>query len=514
MQSKSMILARPIALAVGAALAFGAVAADAAPRKAKRLTATRTVTPKPMAGVQRPTGEVYLSIGRGQLVTLPVPIADVFVSNDSVADVRVQSPTQLYVFGKADGETSVYATSRNGSVVYSTNVRVAQNYSSLDQMLKVSLPESDIKVALSGQVAVLTGTVASPEDIANAENLTKALLNPGVNVSDPNAQLKVLVINRLKTATPLQVNLHVRIAEVSRSFSKNFGVRWQGNNSAPTGQGTRFGVDQGFNAPNGGNLATLSGRLLGLNILGQLDIGEAEGFVTTLASPNLTALSGETATFLAGGEIPVPMMSQLSGVTVTFKPYGVNLAFTPIVMTDGRISIRVKPEVSELDYQNAVVVNGFNVPGLSTRRAETTVELGSGQSFVIGGLLKTINSNNVSKTPGAGDIPVIGALFRSTGFRRGETELMIVVTPYLVNPVAANQIMMPYEGYKTPNDLERILGGEIYKGTTGERRVMPSVAPSANVVRPQIGAAVMPEPATPSTPARSVGTAASPGFSK
>jgi pilus assembly protein CpaC len=339
-------------------------------------------------------------------------------------------------------------------------------------------------------------------------------LNPGINVTDPNAQFKVLVINRLKTATPLQVNLHVRIAEVSRSFSKNFGVRWQGNNSAPATQGTRFGIDQGANAPNGGAVATLGARLLGLNILGQLDVGEAEGFVTTLASPNLTALSGETATFLAGGEIPIPMMSPLSGVTVTFKPYGVNLAFTPVVMTDGRISIRVKPEVSELDYQNAVVVNGFNIPGLSSRRAETTVELGSGQSFVIGGLLKTINSNNISKTPGAGDIPVLGALFRSTGFRRGETELMIVVTPYLVNPVAANEIMMPYEGYKTPNDAERILGGEIYKGTSGERRVMPSVAPPANVVRPQIGAALVPEPTASALPARSSAAAVTPGFSK
>jgi pilus assembly protein CpaC len=534
MQSKSIILARPIALVIGAAMVLGSVA-DAAPRKGARANAARvktvraTVPVRPPAGVQRPVGEVYLSAGRGQLITLPVPISDVFVSNDSVADVRVQSPTQIYLFGKSDGETSVYATARSGKVVYSTNVRVAQNYNSLDQMLKVALPDADVKVTLSGQIAVLTGTVASPADIANAESLTKAILNPGVNVTDPTAMLKVMVINRLKTATPMQVNLQVRIAEVSRSYVKEIGVNW--TNRDQSNGGPVYGIFQGrspgtisnganggttFNfTPKGSTSTTLSigARLLGMDIAGALDLGETEGFVTTLASPNLTALSGETANFLAGGEIPIPIAQSLGAVSVEFKPYGVNLAFTPTVMSDGRISLRVKPEVSDLDYQNAVTFQGTTVPGISTRRAETTIELGSGQSFVIGGLLKSSNANTMQKTPGAGDIPVLGALFRSNGFRRGETELMIVVTPYLVVPVPANEIILPTDGYKAPTDLGRIFGGQLYQGTTGEKRPQPTVSPSTTVVRPQISSGLTPEPMTP-TPTARMGATPAPGFSK
>ena len=289
-----------------------------------------------------------------------------------------------------------------------------------------------------------------------------------------------MVINRIRTATPLQVTLQVRIAEVSRSFGKDIGVNWRADNSAPTGAGTTFSANNNGGAAN----INLGGRLLGLNVLSQLDIGETEGFVTTLATPNLTALSGEKASFLAGGEFPIPISSVSGGFTqisVEFKNYGISLDFVPTVLADGRISLTVKPEVSEIDFQNAVTVNGSRIPGVTTRRVETTVELGSGQSFVIGGLLKASSTNNFSKIPGVGDVPILGALFRSNGWKRGETELMIVVTPYLVNPVAANKIVLPTDGYRAPSELGRIFGGEVYKSGPAAKRPVPTMAPPTTV---------------------------------
>ena len=243
----------------------------------------------------------------------------------------------------------------------------------------------------------------------------------------------------------------------------------------------------------GGTAAAIAGRLLGLNVLGKLDLGETEGFVTTLASPSLTALSGEKATFLAGGEIPIAYTITSNGgntQTVVYKPYGITVDFYPTVLSDGRISLSVKPEVSEIDP--TITVQGY--PGFKTRRVDTTVELGSGQSFVIGGLMKADNSNNMTKLPGAGDVPILGALFRSNAFKRGETELMIVVTPYLVKPVPASQIVLPTDGYKTPTELGRIFGGDLYKGAS-ERRPTPTTAPAQTIARPAFGAALTPQQA-------------------
>jgi pilus assembly protein CpaC len=180
-----------------------------------------------------------------------------------------------------------------------------------------------------------------------------------------------------------------------------------------------------------------------MDLLTSLDLGERDGQVTTLANPNLTALSGETGTFLAGGEIPIPISQGLGAVSVEYKQYGVSLAYTPTVLADGRISLRVRPEVSQLSAAGSVTLNGTVIPGLTTRRAETTVELGSGQSFMIAGLLQNDHQNSIDKAPGLGDVPILGAMFRSNAFQRNETELVIVITPYLVKPVNANDIVLP-----------------------------------------------------------------------
>ena len=223
------------------------------------------------------------------------------------------------------------------------------------------------------------------------------------------------------------------------------------------------------------------GKLFGLDITGSLDLAQTDGLVTTLAEPNLTALSGETASFLAGGEFPVPIAQGNNAISVEYKQFGVGLAFTPIVLADGRISMRVRPEVSELSEAGSIKLNGFTVPSLTTRRAETTVELGSGQSFMLAGLLQNRNRNNIEKAPFLGDIPILGMLFRSTSYQRDETELVIVVTPYLVRPVS-RQLAIPTDGYRAPTDAQINLEGQTFTGKTGARE--PVAVPAAGVAAP------------------------------
>lgn len=451
---------------VAAALAVGAVA----PHTAQAAAVMRGQTPDQ---ADRPTRDTVLSIGSGQLVTLPSPMADIFVADDKVADVQVRSPTQLWLFGRGAGETSIYATSRSGEILWSSQVRVGTNLNDVDRMLRVAMPDALVRATPMNGMVILTGTVLSPDDIAEATRLTQEFVGD-----------KVKVLTKIRTATPLQVSLHVKIAEVSRNTVREIGVNLLNRDSSSGG--FLFGIGQGnpgtittitdtldkatggvkgdtsFNFLNkaGATTVGIGGRLLGMDLLASIDLAETRGLATTLAEPNLTALSGETASFLAGGEIPIPQSAGLGAVSVEFKQYGVSLAFTPVVLSDGRISLRVRPEVSQLSDSGAVKLNGFVIPALVTRRAETTVELGSGQSFMIGGLLQNSNNNTTSKAPFLGDLPVLGALFRSNAFRKEQTELVIVVTPYLVRPTNAKTIRLPTDGYRAASDTERFVTGQ------------------------------------------------------
>ena len=465
-------------------------------------------------GVSRPANDLVLSIGRGQLVTVAGTMTDVFVANEAVADVQVKSGHQLYVFGKAGGETTIYASNSAGDVIWSANVRVGSNIDSVDQMLHLAMPDAKVTVSTMGtNTFLLTGTVAAPEDAAEAQRLVQAFVGKEANV-----------ITRLKMATPLQVNLHVKFAEVSRSLIRDIGTSLT---SIDGSSGFKFGVGQGRatgsaittdpNLPLGvGNIptgytfdpvtnalvikpgtavttggvgTTLAGLLSfgGLDILGALDLGEQVGLVSTLSEPNLTALSGETADFLAGGEYPIPISQGLGTTSIEYKRFGVSLSYTPTVLSNGRISIRVRPEVSELSSQGAITINGFQVPALTVRRAETTVELGSGQSFMIAGLMSNSSQSTVKKMPGAGDIPILGSLFRSTHFQKGESELVIIVTPYLVNPVNANDIKLPTDGFKSANVAQQLFGNMQSAGQSGGVRPHPTSAPQQNPNGPQVG---------------------------
>ena len=483
-------------------------------------TARAADAPAPSAIAEAPARVVNMSVGSGQLIRLSRPMTGIFVADDKVADVQVKGPTALYLFAKTPGQTSVYATDKSGAVVWSTDVRVGNNLTGVGAMLRAAMPDAEIAATPVSGMVLLTGTVASAADIEEAERLTKAFAGG------------VQVLNRLKTAAPMQVNLQVKIAEVSRDLVKALGVNLL---TRDTSGGFLFGIGQGRNFGSIGNTdisklpivqvptpygsvpmpynpATgqlvdvmhpgttydfsklgqgagkttfgLAGHLLGLDLASAIDAAETDGLVTTLAEPNLTALSGETASFLAGGEVPIPISQGLGQVSVEYKQYGVSLAFTPTVLTDGRISLRVRPEVSQLSAAGSVTLNGFNVPGIVTRRAETTVQLGSGQAFMIGGLLNNNSTNTTDKVPGLGALPIIGALFRSNSFRRQQTELVIIVTPYLVRPVDPSQLKLPTDGYKAPSDASRVLMGTTFKGDSGASRPGPVLAPGAAAPAP------------------------------
>ena len=488
--------ARPTAAALAAAVTAAASAgtthlgADtrvvdtATPPSSVAMAARTPADPAPRNLAEVPGRTITLSAGTGQLVRLARPITGIFIADDKIADVQVKSPTQVYLFAKGAGVTSIYATDKGGAVVWSSDVRVGANLADVGQMLRLAMPEAQITATPISGMLLLTGLVLSPHDAEEAQRLTEAFV------------AGVPVLNHLKVATPQQVQLQVRIAEVSRSVARDIGVNLlthdrtggfvfglgQGGpgtingNVTPTGGGSGTSVGTAFYQLTQSAIGTtlgFAGHHFGLDLLSTLNLAEQDGLVTTLAEPNLIALSGETASFLAGGEIPIPQSQGLGAVSVEFKQYGVSLAFTPTVLADGRISLHVRPEVSQLSDSGSVKLNGFIIPSLTTRRVDTTVELGSGQSFVIGGLLQNSHNNSVNKAPILGDLPILGALFRSNSFRKGETELVIVVTPYIVRPVDAKDIALPTDGYRAATTIERVLLDRPHDGVTGATRPMP-----------------------------------------
>ncbi|HLZ78233.1 MAG TPA: type II and III secretion system protein family protein [Sphingomonas sp.] len=516
--------------ALAAVLALGIAAIPAAPATAKPRAArapgmvrVTSGTPSTPVAASPSGGVITLSTGRGQLITLSRPMSDLFVAEPSIADVEVRSPTRLYVFGKGPGETTLSATAKDGSVVFSATVRVGTNIGDVGQMLKIAMPDAQITATTMNGIVILTGTVGAPVDVEEANRLVSSFVGKDVQV-----------VSRLKTATPLQVMLRVRFSEVNRDLSKNIGFNILTRDNSG---GFIFGASQGSPGTistvpgvpgssgavdsNGATIGStvynfaaaaagttrfgFAGHLLGLDILSALDLAETDGYATTLAQPTLTALSGETASFLAGGEIPIPVPQYQGVTTIEYKQYGVSLAFTPTVLGDGRISLRVRPEVSQLT-SSSVSIGGYQIPGLTTRRAETTVELGSGQSFVIGGLLNNNTTNSVNKAPFLGDLPIIGQLFRSNGWKRSETELVIVVTPYLVRPVSDHKIALPTDGYREATDGQRILLDQQTDGKSGKSHAKPVATPPVSAPPGATPAAIDPR-------RKSAPDAPAPGFS-
>lgn len=405
-----------------------------------------------------------IEVGKGTLIRFKEPVDNVFIANSSIADLQVKSPTLVYVFGKSQGETNLYAVSEDDRVIYEGTITVTHNLGSLKEALNYVIPDADIQLKSYEGLLILSGHVDNAGEAEAARRMAEEFIGK-----------KSTIINRLQIATPVQVNLRVRIAEIGRDTRKKLGFNWE--NLFASG-GTAIGMIQGTNVvnvipgPNGlVKEFAVQGRgtnnLFGGFTAGNFDINfiidalETEGVLSILAEPNLTTLSGEPAYFLAGGEFPTPTVDD-GEVQIEFKQFGISLEFTPVVLDNGRINMRIKPEVSQLSSNGAVTLQGFNIPALSTRRVETTVELGSGQSFAIAGLISNNVSHDLEKFPWLGDIPILGALFRSSEFRRQETELIIIVTPYIVRPHNGGTMPLPTDGFVVPNDYERYVKGQSY----------------------------------------------------
>jgi pilus assembly protein CpaC len=446
-----------------------------APRNAKRhvlgacLTLLLGLLASPASGQGAPetlgtTDTLKVEVRKGQVIRLPRPAATVFVADPEIADVQAQSASIVYLFGRRAGSTSLYAVDENDQVLLRTLVLVEHNLSALHEAIDQLAPDNRVRTSSVDGSIVLEGTVDTPVQAQELRELGERFLGEDETL-----------LFRVKVAASTQVNLRVRVAEVSREVIKEFGINWEAVFETgdllfgfATGRPAFGAAGTFFRAPpqaNGNVPDLLFGQFTpGDNTVNTaIDALAQEGLVNVLAEPNLTALSGETASFLAGGEFPIPVATgDNNDIEIEFKEFGIQLAFTPTVLSGNRISMRVRPEVSELSDDGAIEINGLTIPALKTRRAETTVELGSGQSFAIGGLLSSDVQNAISKTPGIGDLPVLGTLFRSTAFRRNETELVIIVTPYLVRPVDEPVLATPGDGYKAPNDIERILQGRLH----------------------------------------------------
>lgn len=397
-----------------------------------------------------------LEVNKGMLLRLPQPASAVFVSNPEFADIAVKSPTLVYVMGRRTGVTSLFAVDDRDRILVDATLQVNHNLSDIQRSIRQVLPDTEIEAHSVPGGLLLTGLVNTAREAEEARRIGNRFLAEDEEL-----------INQIGVVGPNQVNLRVRVAEVSRTVLKRLGFNFDivgsfGNFALGLATGRPFVTGIGTAAGLAESSGVLSGAFSSGNfdVNGLIDALEDEGLVTLLAEPNLTALSGETALFLAGGEFPIPVAQDENKITIEFKQFGVNLAFTPVISNGERITLTVVPEVSSLSSAGAVEINGFSIPALTTRRADTTVELGSGQSFAIAGLLQADVNQSVNETPGLADIPVLGALFRSTDFRRQETELVIIVTPYLVRPVSNTAMSLPTDGFEIPDDFDRVIKGE------------------------------------------------------
>lgn len=378
---------------------------------------------------------ISLAIGTGQLVRTSADFINVFVADPDVADVQVASSRVLYLTATGVGTTTVFVLGDADEVLMSADVRVTHDASGLSSALAQVAPGQPVQARSVNNSLVVTGRVQTPEQAEGVMRVARQFFD------EDN------IINRLEVDDPVQVNLQVRIAEVSRNMDRQLGIRW---NELGITNGITF---RGGSGVSGGYGVDVNRNVSGVNLNVMLEALSEEGLVTILAEPNLTARTGEPASFLAGGEFPFQRVEE--GETVTdFKDFGIGLSFTPTVIDGNRISLNIATEVSDVDFSG-----GADVPALSTRRATTTVDLGSGQSFAIAGLIENTSSQDVARVPGLGSIPIIGALFRSTGFQRGQTELVILVTPTLVNPSRPEDLSTPLDNFTPPNDFERIMLG-------------------------------------------------------
>jgi pilus assembly protein CpaC len=477
------------------ALAF-ALLAVAAP---VTLAAPAFAQDQDSAGLHAGTLEVPLN--KSQVVTADRPIGKAMIGSSEIADVVPISDRAIYVLGKKSGTTSLTLYDARNRVIAIMDVSVGPDVEGLRAQIRQVLPGERVDAKLSNGSILLTGLVSDPGAAAQIVQLAKAYA--GENV-----------INLMAVGSSRQVMLEVKFVEVDRQLGEKlgvsgFGLSNSGRFSGAIGEGAQLdnnGLKLGAITDQFGIL-TQAFTIGGLNLTGTLNALERRGLSKILAEPTLIAISGERASFLAGGEFPVPVLQSGNGgggansITVEYKPFGVSLSFTPTVLGDGAISLVIEPEVSSIDPSASITINGLVVPGLQTRRASTTVELRDGESFAIAGLIRRDFQTTVRQVPILGSIPIIGTLFRSSSFNRGETELLIVVTPRLVQPIRPDQVRLPTDRIADPKPIDVLLNGDGYRPqplppVPGAAQYPAPEAPSAKAPVGTSGAAELPSAAS------------------
>ena len=428
-------------------------------------------------------GQLDVPLNKSQVVTVDRPISKAMIGNPEIADVLPMTNQSLYVLGKKMGTTSLTVYDNNNRVISVLDVAVGPDVVTLRRQMSELLPGENIGARISNDAVVLTGIVSSGPMVDRAMQLAKTYAGDKV-------------VNMMSVGASQQVMLEVRFSEVTRQGGKQIGVSaFLGSDGGSFGGAignsaqlvpdpdTGEGILKLESITNSFGIFRKFGRLAGMNVEGVLDALERKGLVKTLAEPTLIALSGETASFLAGGEFPIPVAQSNSGsggggngITIEFKPFGVGLSFTPTVLADGVINLVVEPEVSSIDPSASINVNGLSVPGLQTRRASTTLELRDGESFALAGLIRKDFQTTVRQVPLLGSIPILGTLFRSSGFQKGETELVIIVTPRLVKPMRADQVQLPTDRVGDPSEGELFLMGRTDKAV-GVNPLDPNAPP-------------------------------------
>ena len=440
--------------------------------------------------------QVMIGLDKSMVVELPRDLKDVVVSNPLNLDAVVQTSNRVFLVAKKVGDANVFFFDENGEQVLTLEVRIERDMQVFNRLIERLVPGSHIAAEILNDTIVISGSVLNAADSARASEIAARFMQRPM---EPNTTSVNKVVNLLRIEAKEQVMLKVTVAEVQRNLVKRLGVNWSGgsvgdsgvmggtNNAFPiTNNDGKTGFLSGVFGPAGDLSKCLLPSTLGkvltpgstsakgtasatapagaVNCLGfTMEAFERAGLLKTLAEPTLTAISGETASFLAGGEFPIATGYDIKtgSPTVTFKPFGVGLSFSPLVMSEGRISLKVSTEVSELSNEGAVSIGGQPVKALKVRRASTTIELPSGGSMVMGGLIKDDTRQNIDGVPGLKDLPVLGALFRSRDFKKDETELVVIVTPYIVNPVARSQIALPTDNLDFGTDTQATLIGQL-----------------------------------------------------
>ncbi|KEO57044.1 type II and III secretion system protein family protein [Thioclava indica] len=447
---------------LGAAIGFGAV------------PGVQANTLKIMSGTTQ--APLNVPLNRAVVVESDVPFAELSIANPGIADVQTLSDKSIYVLGKLPGRTTMTILGEGGKLISNVDVQVTPDIGEFKERLKQILPGENIDVRTANDGIVLSGTVSSAQKLDRALDLAKRYAPDRVS-------------NLLMVGGTQQVMLQVRFAEVQRSVVKSlnssFGIGVKGRGGLTGGIGNGSSVQAaGLSAQGGNGLTAKGGKGFGfsltrgtfeMNML--LEALESKGVVRTLAEPNLTALSGQTADFLAGGEYPIPVMND-GDISIEYKPFGVEMSFTPRVVDGDAINLEIGAAVSSIDTANRYEGNGFSVDAFKKRSTSTTVEMRDGESFAIAGLLQDDFNDSNSQFPWLGDVPVLGALFRSTEFERKQTELVIIVTPHLVSPVKGQALTLPTDRVKPPSESDLFLYGKVQ----GNSR-KPTKGPAAEVAK-------------------------------